>query len=283
METNSSSFSFEKINSKMIFQKIFSFIKNKYYKLQLFKHSKKLQKKAGIILLDYKIAFLSKNEGDFEKYLLFKNDFIKPENKNLLNKNLESLLINITEDFNNIKEYASNSFLNYNFGENDEIKVDIFSPFYDIFLTKGSTKRNFIINIHVDNIKNSELKNDYISAINKLNNSEISSKYPCINFIYKNSNDINYLKDLNINFSLIKKLKLIKEKDNNENNSLDNNDKILAYDDFYNVLFTLPNIQNNLIDLELSSNSNNEITLSNTDSFNLINNLKSLKILRIFN
>ena len=63
METNSSSFSFEKN------KKIFSFIKNKYYKLQLFNHSKKLQKKAGIILLDYKIAFLFKKERNFENTL----------------------------------------------------------------------------------------------------------------------------------------------------------------------------------------------------------------------
>ena len=51
---------FDKIKSKMIFQTIFSFMPNKYYKLKLFKNSKQFQSKLGIELKDYKIAHIVK-------------------------------------------------------------------------------------------------------------------------------------------------------------------------------------------------------------------------------
>ena len=52
------SHAFDKIKSKLIFKIILSFLPNQYYKLELFKYSKKFQNKLGINLNDYKIAHL---------------------------------------------------------------------------------------------------------------------------------------------------------------------------------------------------------------------------------
>ena len=53
---------FDKIRSNMIFKTIFSFMPNEYYKLKLFKYSKKFQSKLGIKLQDYKIAHIMKKK-----------------------------------------------------------------------------------------------------------------------------------------------------------------------------------------------------------------------------
>ena len=53
---------FDKIKSKMIYKTIFSFMSNQYYKLKLFKNSKKFQGKFEIKLKDYKIAHIVKKK-----------------------------------------------------------------------------------------------------------------------------------------------------------------------------------------------------------------------------
>ena len=65
-----------------------------------------------------------------------------------------------------------------------------------------------------------------------------------------------------------------KEKEKESNDPLESQ----SYDTFYNVLFSLPDIQNILIDLDLK-NSSNDINIPN--SFELINKLKVLKNLTI--
>ena len=69
---------FDKIRSNMIFKTIFSFMPNQYYKLKLFKNSKKFQSKFGIELKDYKIAHIVKNKSiELKKYFSFKDNFEK--------------------------------------------------------------------------------------------------------------------------------------------------------------------------------------------------------------
>ena len=57
--------------------KIFYFIKDKEYKLKLFKYSKKLQNKFGIKLLDYKLVYnIINRETNFNPYFSFKKNLI---------------------------------------------------------------------------------------------------------------------------------------------------------------------------------------------------------------
>ena len=275
----------EKINSKYLYEIIFSFIKIKNLKLELFKYSKKYQKKLNIKLTDYiKEYFSSQRKVNLKPFFSFKNNFDKVEDKNILINNLDNYLKELNVNFDFIEEYVINSY------ENKEIKIDIYSPFYDSLLKNGTTKKNLTIKIPIEKIKNFDLKNDYISAIGKLNNSKIDDmNYPYINITYNNPNDINYLTELKLDFHKIKQLKLkdkenLKEQSEEKKGDTDNNNKILekiTYDTFYKTLFALPDIQNVLIDLNLkiSEKKGYNENISIPSSFEEINNL--LKILNL--
>ena len=96
-----------------------------------------------------------------------------------------------------------------------------------------------MITISTNLIEKFNLKSDYISTFEKLNGS--NTKYSAIKFLYKDDNDLNYLKEFNINFKEIKCL-LIKQ----ERNSF-----IKNYDYFFQNLFSFYNINNNLVYLEI--------------------------------
>ena len=265
----------EKINSKYIYQIIFSYIKIKSYKLNLFKYSKKYQKKFEIKLIDYIKEYLSNQNISFKSYFSFKHNFNKVEDKTILKSKLNNYLNKLKLDFNSIEEFAIESYQEENGGR---IKVDIYSPFFDSLLKKEISQHNFEIRIPIDKIENFELKNDYISACEKINNSEMNTNYPCVNFKYRNPDDINYLKDLKLNFNLIKQLKLkqIKNEKEKENDNIEKK----SFDNFYKTLFSLPDIKNILVDLDLRINGDvNKIAIPN--SFEEINNLKALKNLII--
>jgi len=273
-------FSQTKLDSKYLYQIILSFIKIKNFKLELFKYSKKYQKKLDIRLIDYKNAYLSNNSINFNPFFTFKKNFNKIEDKNILNEDLDNYLKKLNIDFDSIEEYAINSYENKN--NNNQIKIDIYSPFFDSLLKKDFNK-NFEVKIPMDKIEKFNLKNDYISAIEKINNSGLDKNYPCIYFKYKNPNDINFLNDLKLNFKLIKKLKLKRindieanEKMKIETDSIDSQ----TFSNFYKTLFSLPDIQNNLIDLDLKINQQNK-KLYIPESFQEINNFKSLQNLFI--
>ena len=279
MEDNVSSQA--KLDSKYLYQIIFSFIKIKNFKLELFKYSKEFQKKLDIRLIDYINVYLSNQNINFKPYFTFKKKFNTIEDKDILNKGLDNYLNTLNIDFDSIEEYAINSYENEN--NNNQIKIDIYSPFFNSLLKKDFNK-NFEIKIPMDKIEKFNLKNDYISIIEKLNNSGLDKNYPCIYFKYKNPNDIDFLKDLKLKFNLLKRLKLKRINDEEtqkeemeiETDSIDTK----SFSNFYKALFSLPDIQNNLIDLVLKINKQNK-KLYIPDSFQEINNFKALQNLYI--
>ena len=271
----------DKIKSTRIFKTIFSFMPNEYYKLKLFKYSKKFQSKLGIELKEYKIAHIVKKKSiDLKEYFSFKDNFEKAEDKAILKTNLENDLnkLNLNIDSKSFEECALNYFCDEDNDKNG-IKLDIYSPFYE-YILKGRMKEQIIdLIIPIDKIINFQLKNDYLSAIEKLNHSEVNKDNIWINYIYNNYDELNYLIDLKFDFKLIKNIALLKEKGKtNEDNK--NNIQETLCDKLDKTVFSLPDIQNNLtcLDLKISNHDRN-------DSISLegINNLKSLKKLTISN
>ena len=269
-----------KINSKYLFQIIFSYIRIKNFKLELLKYSKEYQKKLELRKIDYINAFLSNNNIDFKPYFTFKKKFNAIEDKDILKKGLDNYLKNLNIDFDLIEEYAINSY------EDEDIKIDIYSPFFDSLFKKKYNK-TFEIKIPMDKIEKFNLQKDYISIFENINNSEFDKNYPYIYFKYKNPTDIDFIKDLKLNFKLIKKLKLKRINDENdeetkkeemeiETDSIDNK----SFSNFYKALFSLADIQNNLIDLCLKINKKNKKSYIPA-SFKEINNLKALQNLNI--
>ena len=239
---------FDKIKSKMIFQTIFSFMPNQYYKLKLFKNSKQFQSKLGIELKDYKIAHIMKKKSiELKKYFSFEDNFKKVEDKAILKTNLENDLneLNLNIDLKSFEECALNYFCDEN-NDEDGIKLDIYSPFYE-YILKGGLKEQIIeLIIPINKIINFQLKNDYLSAIEKLNHSAINKDNIWINYIYNNYDELNYLIDLKFNFKLIKKIALIKEKESKTNEDNKNNIQETLCDKLDKTVFSLPDIQNNL-------------------------------------
>ena len=274
---------FDKIRSNMIFKTIFSFMPNEYYKLKLFKNSKKFQSKLGIKLQDYKIAHIMKKKSiELKKYFSFEDNFTKVEDKAILKTNLENDLkeLNLNIDLKSFEECALNYFCDED-NEKEGIKLDIYSPFYE-YILKGGMKEHIIeLIIPIDKIINFQLKNDYLSAIEKLNHSAINKDNIWINYIYNNYDELNYLMDLKFNFKLIKNIALIKEKDNKTIEDNKNNIQETLCDKLDKIVFSLPDIQNNLIGLNLKIS--NHYYENASISLEGINNLKSLKDLIISN
>ena len=273
---------FDKIKSKMIFKTIFSFMPNQYYKLKLFKNSKTFQSKLGIELKDYKIAHIVKKKSiELKKYFSFENNFEKVEDKAILKTNLENDLnkLNLNIDLKSFEECALKYFCDEDNDKNG-IKLDIYSPFYEYILKGGMKEQIIELIIPIDKIMNFQLKNDYLSAIEKLNHTAINKDNIWINYIYNNYDELNYLIDLKFNFRLIKNIALIKEKENKTNEDNKNNIQETLCDKLDKTVFSLPDIQNNLTGLDLKiSNHDKNVSIS----LEGINNLKSLKNLIISN
>jgi hypothetical protein len=109
------------------------------------------------------------------------------------------------------------------------------------------------------------LKNDYLSFFEELNNS--NSNYSSLEFNINNENNIDDIKDCKIKFDQIKKLVIT---------FLSTKDKSINFDYFFGTLFSsfLTDIQNNLVYLSLQSN---KIVKIDSNLLENINNLKSLK------
>jgi hypothetical protein len=143
----------------------------------------------------------------------------------------------------------------------------------------------FTILISIKDIKNKGLLNDYISAFGKLD--KLNFPYPKLNIIFSDVNDISYLNDLKVNFNLIQKLKIEPEK---EVNYYDNNVLLT-------ILSTLPNIKDNLVHLDIkgtikedskndgfffnNNNNNDDDDDVNMDTQDILNEFKSLRVLKL--
>ena len=136
----------DKIISKYLFEKIFSFINDeqKIFPYKLFKYSKLFQRKIGIDLFSYKKIYIEKRFF-WERYLYsykYKDDNIffdrfkskkKLEQKKLYYNISDNDLTNIVIDY--LKKYVS---------KHDGTLIDFYSPLFDILSKTEIFEKAFI-------------------------------------------------------------------------------------------------------------------------------------------
>ena len=149
--------------------------------------------------------------------------------------------------------------------ETDE-SIEIYSPFFETLSKMEFFEYLFTINISTYIIDKFDLKEDYISTFEKLNQSK--SKYNSLTIYYEDSYDILYLKDFKINFNQIKRIIFIP---NSYHVTGD-------YKYFLNTFFSFfSRIEKNLTNLKLKwvENEMEPRAIQN------LNNFKSLELLNL--
>jgi len=267
------------IRSKHILNSIFKYIKDKNFQDKLFAYSKKLQTKFDIKLVGFKENYLKKIRFDLEKYLYIEPDLYKIDclsieyNKFLKEKKIKKEKIeNYIYDIFDNKEIIDEDEEDIDKIKDIEKLINIESPFFKILSKTKNFGKIFTIFISQRTIDKYDLKDEYIECFDKLNNLNI--RYESIFFDLKDINKINYLKGINIDFKKIKRLTIEKYSEvKNENQKNIKN--------FFEILFSLNNIENNLIYLDVKF-KHCKINV-NTELFENINNFKSLRFLYIEN
>ena len=258
---------FEKIKSKYIIKNICSYIKDENILRKLFLYSKSLQEKIFIKLFDYQEGYVNKRikwekylySNEYTDYMYFSKDKLKKQFK----KDLEYL---IPVDNDIIQKIVINYFSKKKYESDYSEHIDIYSPFFDILLETEFFGNIFIIQFLMEIIKKCKLKKDYISKFKELN--KLNINYTSIDFYFDDDEDINFLKDCNINFNQLKKLVIRKQLFKKTYN-----------EQLFKSLFTLIHTANNLVYLSLNI-PNKDIKISN-DSFEFINNFKFLEHLEL--
>lgn len=252
------------IKSNYIIEKITSFIKDEDFIFKLIVHSKLLQKKLNISIINYQEKYFSKRF-DIEYYLdnyysineLLSNDFYKDKLNKTILKNL--IVLHLLKKINDKKLSDKEK----------EIFIEINNPFLE-FLIRINAFDNFLnIKIDLNEIENNDIKNQYISAFQKMNKSNI--KYTSLYFYFMDLNNVYNLNDFNIKFNQIKRLSFYEKYNNNK---YDNIDK------FFKYFISFDNISNNLVYLSLLFDSNKKI---DKNLFEKINDIKTLNFLKLDN
>ena len=266
--------SIEKIKSKYILNGIFDYISKENYKLKLFINSKTLQEKYNI-KIEYKYCFL-KEHLKAKEYI--KLDLINGKlDTNYFYDNLNNLLNYIHLSVSESKQISQIIYEDYIKIQRKEQKksryidylsslstIDIYSPFIEFAISHDY----HFINIPLKDIEKYKLKDDYISFFKKEN----STKNLKILVSLEKSSQMEILKDLNIDFSLINQLVFA------FTNSC-SFELISKKDIFFNELYSLikmPNKNLEVLDLYFDSNY-----LNADDVFsNWLNGLTQLKVLK---
>ena len=165
------------LNSNYIFDEIISFIEDKNFKFKLLNYSKELKEKFSIKKNDYINKYLDYCINENDKNILFLSSLydcdckkhseyqktIKEYTKKYgINKNaLEEYILNLIE--NRLKNETS-----------DEININIFSPFLNLFIKKIC--QNLCFNINIYTINNHNLNDDISNIFKKMNESNINNK-----------------------------------------------------------------------------------------------------------
>lgn len=249
-----------KIKSLHILNNVLEYIKEESFKYKLFIHSKEFQKKLNINVSEFSLfKYIDKQETKLYKLLSF-IDEVNPNRKNRLRKDYEKLRLKL-----NIKEDEMERYILYYYRKrlNDDqrrVSISIFSPIFDIFVKEGKDifDKLFYINIRLDS--QIKLKSDYISAFEKLNESNV--KYSILDIYFTKNEDISYLSELKINFANIKKLYITK----------------YFTDKIFNInMFTNDDLLNNLVYLNLVFYADKV----RPKAFENLNNFKSLTKLKL--
>ena len=262
-------FFLDKIESKYILKVITSYIKDENFVLKLISNSKHFQKLFDIELTDYQEKYFEKRIY-YESYLY---SFTPLKDINLLRKQLKEFSLEFPINESIIKKLAVRYFKKYldknkdfNFYEKSKM-ISFYSPFFNDLSKEENFGKIFSIDFPIGTMNELNLRNDYLSFFETLNNS--NSNYSSIEFNINNVNNIDDIKDCKIKFDQIKKMVI----------TLSNKDKGINYDSFFGDFFSsfLTNIQNNLVYFSLQSN---RIKID-PNLLENINNLKSLKYLEL--
>ena len=254
---------FEKLKTKYIVKNIFKYFKDKNFKYKLIKYSKKTQKFLGIDVKDYKRK-IKKN--DIKLYISenFNNKFFLDFNQNSIDGLMSRYGI---EDGEKLKKYLLKAIIQFinnkidnddDYGKNfyfDEIPIYIHNIFFNDLIEEKFFNKLFTIIIPT-NIPEKHL----------LLLKEKNIKYSSIRIVYEEIKRLNYFDELNINFEQIKKLGFYGK------NLINSNYRI-----FFEKFFSIKNLQNNLIYLNIEIKS----YPINPNIFENINNFKSLEQLHL--
>ena len=236
----------EKIKSKYIFNKIFDYISNDFFKLKLFIHSKTLQKKFDF-QIEYRFSFL-KEYLKVKEFILL--DLINKDlDTNYFYRKLNDILDFIHLTHEESKEMSGIIYKNYIKEQKKNLKIskytdflstiDIYSPFIEFAIPNDF----HFINIPLDDIDKYNLKNDYISFFKKHNERDTKFK---ILISLKNAKQMEILNNLDIDSSKINHLVFVYM--NNIFYYSTKNDK---KDPFFITIYSLFNIPNNLEVLDI--------------------------------
>ena len=264
----------EVIKSKYILNGIFDYISNENYKLKLFIHSKALQEKYNI-KLEYKYCFLKEHlkPKEFIKLGLINGKLDKNYFYDTLNNLLNYIQISLSES----KQLSQIIYEDYIKTQRKEQKkpgytdylstIDIYSPFIEFAISQDY----HFINIPLKDIEKYNLKDDYISFFKKENS---TNKLKVLVSLEKSS-QLEIIKDLNIDFSLLNQLAFV---------FMDSSFKLNSKEEqFFNVLYSLikmPNKNLEVIDLYFDNHYKiNDDNFSNW--FNGFTQLKELKFTRL--
>ena len=267
-----------KIKSTYILERIFTYIEDNNFKLKLFSFSKFFQKKFNIRLFSYQEIYFKKYDLNLNFYLNLKS--FNLNERTLLKDMLNEKLTKKNIDLDSFKSYVINY---YRYKSKEEINkednlkfnakllIDISSPFLEILSQTDNLEQYFTITIPINYFSNySNLKEDYISCFDKLNKTK--AKYSSIKIDFKNNEDINIIKELNINFKQIKELAIFKIGRSDTYN----------YNYFFSNLFTMKSFTNNNVKVLFINiyDSYNSIKLDSS-SLEGLNDFENLEILKL--
>ena len=275
----------EKIKSQYIANKIFSYVKDSDYLLKLAKYCKRLQNSFNLGIEDYKAKSFEKNCKKLENFLYvkrsskFKINYLKNKFKMDYDENIGNTILNEFSEIyftNKYKFYQSNEQIKKNIIDN-QLLIDIQSPFYKNLLKNPIFPNLFIIRIPLPLIKEQNLMNDYIKEFEILNKSNTNYSALCFQFDHK-TRQYPEIEKFNIDYQKIKKL-IFEEKNmkiKKQSSNFDKSNEFLLF----TTIFSNSNIVNNLIFLEIKNLRNTNDCLYDLKN---INNFKSLEELRLEN
>ena len=225
---------------------------------------------------------------DFDEYLyiepeLFEKDCLKIKynnflkEKNISKEKIENILYDIFEN-KEIKNLEEEDIDIDKIENNNEKLINIDSPLFKIISRTKNFVKRFAIYISQKIIDKYKLKDEYLKFFDNIDN--LSFNYTSIYYLLDDINKINYLKEINIDFNKIKRLTIIEKEDINffvdEDEDNINKNQI---NNFFEILFSINNINNNLIYLNIKLKK----CKINPELFENINNFKLLRYLYIEN
>ena len=249
----------ENIKSKYIYSTIFNFIKDKYFKFKLFKHSKLFQKLLDINLSDYEEISLILSNIYIPKYF-YDKEYLKEKFSYAMRKNLNYDLL-----FNGFTKATIQSYILYyykNFTPSDRQLITLESPFYDFVSKEYFFEDNFTLLISTGNIEDKiKIGEKYKSILSKLKVKNLFLK-----FYFEDKDDVDFFTQLELDTNIIRSL-------NVKYYSTDGN--ILDVDSFFVTLFSFQ--FKNLIYLDIKN------IRVKSENFEKINNLILLENLVLKN